>query len=87
MRRKWIIEDNGERGLYEYLPITEYIVNAKGVCGDRLTFKNTRILAAGIVDGVNGGEDPLEISKSFRDRVSVEGIYETIELSKLGKLK
>ena len=42
MRRKWITEEYAGEP-YTYLPITEHIVNAKGICNGRPTFKFTRI--------------------------------------------
>lgn len=66
--------------LYEYIPLSDNIVKAKGVCGGRPTFKYTRIEAKGVLALVKAGEPVSAIVKHFRDRVSESSIHEAIEL-------
>lgn len=82
MRRKWIIEHN-----YEYLPITEHIVNAKGVCGSRPTFKYTRLEPKPFVNMINNGEWTIEYILENWPQITREALIEAVELDKLGKLK
>ncbi|MDR3603441.1 MAG: DUF433 domain-containing protein [Syntrophaceae bacterium] len=61
---------------YEYIPLGEHVVKAKGVCGGRPTFKYTRILIAGTRDRIDAGEDIDEIVAGYRGRVSKNAILE-----------
>lgn len=61
---------------YEYIPLGEHVVKAKGVCGGRPTFKQTRILIAGTLDRIDAGEDIDEIVAGYRGRVSKNAILE-----------
>jgi uncharacterized protein (DUF433 family) len=61
---------------YEYIPLGEYVVKAKGVCGGRPTFKYTRILIAGTMERLDAGEDIDAIVEGYRGRVSKDAILE-----------
>lgn len=65
---------------YEYIPLGDYVVRAKGVCGGRPTFKYTRILVAGTLDRVDAGESIDSISKSYRGRVTKDAILEAVKI-------
>ena len=67
---------NGET--YSYYPLGQYVVRAIGVCGDRPTFKYTRIEITGVIDRLASGENIESIVQGFRDRVSQEAIAEAI---------
>ena len=41
---------------YEYVPLGENVVRAVGVCGERPTFKYTRIEVEGALDRLASGE-------------------------------
>ena len=61
---------------YEYIPLGDYVVKAKGVCGGRPTFKYTRILISGTLDRIDAGEDIDSIVEGYRGRVSKDAILE-----------
>ena len=86
MRRKWITEGYGGEP-YEYLSITEHIVNARGVCRGRPTFKYTRIEPSGALDCLKEGESIESIIERYRNRVSREAIEEAQEAYLDGRLK
>jgi uncharacterized protein (DUF433 family) len=65
---------------YEYYPMGEYVVRAKGVCGGRPTFKYTRIQIDGTLDRIAAGEDIDAIVEGYRGRVPKEAILEAIEI-------
>lgn len=67
---------NGES--YSYYPLGQYVVWAMGVCGDRPTFKYTRIEIAGVMERLAKGENVENIVLGFRGRVSREAITEAI---------
>ncbi len=66
--------------LYHYYPIGEYIVRAVGICGERPTFKYTRIEISGALDRLAAGENIDSIVRGYRDRVSQDAIKEAIRL-------
>jgi len=68
---------NGES--YSYYPLGQYVVRAMGVCGDRPTFKYTRIEIAGVMERLAKGENVESIVLGFRGRVSREAISEAIQ--------
>lgn len=65
---------------YEYTPIGEWIVKAKGVCGGRPTFKYTRIEPMFVVNRFAAGESIDSIVESFGNRVPYEAVIEAIKL-------
>jgi uncharacterized protein (DUF433 family) len=81
MSRKPTIENVG--GVpYEYFPLGEFVVKAKGVCGGRPTFKYTRIEIAGILTRLRAGEKIDAIVKDYHGRISREAILEADSISK-----
>jgi uncharacterized protein (DUF433 family) len=69
---------NGET--YSYYPLGQYIVRAVGICGDRPTFKYSRIEILGVIDRLASGENIDEIVSGFRGRVSHAAIAEAIQV-------
>jgi len=61
---------------YEYIPLGDYVVKAKGVCGGRPTFKYTRILIAGTMERIDAGEGIDSIVEGYKGRVSKDAILE-----------
>ena len=79
MARKPTVEEvGGER--YEYFPIGKFVVEAKGVCGGRATFKYSRIEIAGVVARLHAGEDIDAIVEDYHGRISREAILEAAEI-------
>ncbi len=71
---------------YEYYPLGEHVVRAKGVCGGRPTFKYTRIEVAGTLSRIDAGESVDYIVEGYGGRVPREAISEAMQIaSKLGK--
>ena len=62
---------------YCYYSLGEYTVRAVGICGERPTFKYTRIEIAGVLERLAAGESIDAIVQGFRGRVSREAIAET----------
>jgi uncharacterized protein (DUF433 family) len=70
---------------YDYYPLGQYVVRAKGVCDGRPTFKYTRIEIAGTITRVAAGENIDAIVEGYRGRVSREAVEEAIDVArKLG---
>ncbi|BAZ14869.1 hypothetical protein NIES4071_67390 [Calothrix sp. NIES-4071] len=65
---------NGES--YCYQPLGKYVVRAVGVCGERPTFKYTRIEITGVLERLAAGENIDTIVQGFRGRVCKEAIAE-----------
>ncbi len=65
---------NGET--YCYQSLGKYIVRAIGICGERPTFKYTRIEITGILERLAAGENIDTIVQGFRGRVCKEAITE-----------
>ncbi len=65
---------------YQYYPLGEHVVRAIGVCGERPTFKHTRIEITGTLERLAGGEHIDDIVSGFRGRVSREAIIEAMVL-------
>jgi len=81
MPRKPIVEDVG--GVpYEYVPLGEFVVKAKGVCGGRPPFKYTRIRVDGILARLKAGEDIDAIVEDYHGRISREAILEAAHISR-----
>ncbi len=66
--------------VYQYYPLNEHIVRAVGVCGDRPTFKYTRIEITGTLERLAAGESVDEIARGYREHVSREAIVEAARL-------
>lgn len=65
---------------YQYYPLGNYVVRAIGVCGERPTFKYTRIEITGTLERLAAGENIDELVKGYRGRVSREAILEAMNL-------
>ena len=65
---------------YEYYPLGRYVVIAPGVCGDRPTFKGTRVEVETILDCLRSGRSIEEIMLSYPS-VSRPAIQEAIRLA------
>lgn len=68
------------RESYQYYPLGEHIVRAVGVCGERPTFKYTRIEITRPFERLAAGETIDDIVKGFEGRVSREAIVEALNL-------
>jgi uncharacterized protein (DUF433 family) len=66
---------------YEYHPMGNYVVRAKGVCGGRPTFKYTRIQISGTLDRIAAGEEIDAIVEGYGGRVSKEAILEAMRIA------
>lgn len=69
---------NGEP--YEYYPIGDYVVRAVGVCGERPTFKYTRIEIAGTMARIEAGESIEDVVEGYGGRVPYEAVLEAIQM-------
>ena len=65
---------------YQYYPLGKYVVRAIGVCGERPTFKYTRIEITGTLERLAAGENIEAIVKGYQGRVSREAIIEAMQL-------
>jgi uncharacterized protein (DUF433 family) len=65
---------------YQYYPLGQHVVRAIGVCGERPTFKYTRIEITGTLERLAVGENIEEIVKGYQERVSREAIIEAMRL-------
>lgn len=65
---------------YQYYPLGQYVVRAIGVCGERPTFKYTRIEITGTLERLAAGENIEAIVKGYQGRVSGEAIIEAMRL-------
>ncbi len=77
---KTITEIIGDE-VYEYVPLGDYVVKAKGVCGGRPTFKYTRILVSGILDRIKAGKCIGTITKNYDGRITKEAILEAMNIN------
>ena len=65
---------------YQYYSLTENVVRAVGICGERPTFKYTRIEITGTLERIASGEPIDQVVKGYRGRVSREAILEAMIL-------
>jgi len=65
---------------YEYYPMGDYVVRAKGICGGRPTFKYTRIEVARIL-GMLVSDSIDSVVKDYGGRLSREAILEAVKLA------
>jgi uncharacterized protein (DUF433 family) len=77
VKTKLITETIGDE-LYQYYPLGQHIVRALGVCGERPTFKYTRIEITGTLERLAAGETIDELVQGYQGRVSREGIMEAM---------
>ena len=68
--------------IYEYYPLGDHIVRAKGVCGGRPTFKYTRLEVSFILSRVALGRTIDEIVQAYDDpHLTREAIQEAMSLA------
>lgn len=73
-----VIEEFGGRE-YAYVPLGEYVVAARGVCGGRPTIKYTRLDARHIIGMLHAGELPEQIARNHS--ISAAAIVEAQAIS------
>ena len=66
---------------YEYYPLGEYVVAARGVCGGRPTLKYTRMDARWVMAYLKLGRTAEELAETHG--VPVAAIHEVVRLSKV----
>ena len=66
--------------VYRYVPLSEHVVRAIGVCDARPTFKYTRIEITGTLERLAAGETIDQIVQGYRGRISSAAIVEAINL-------
>jgi len=66
---------------YEYYPLGNHIVAAKGVCGGRPTVKYRRLDARHIVGRLKAGDTVRQIARNYK--IPVAAVNEAIELASL----
>jgi len=75
---EWVREEiDGE--VYEYLPLGEYVVVARGVCGGRPTIKYRRLDARHVLAFFQRGDGVRQIADNYK--IAVEAVEEVIRLS------
>jgi uncharacterized protein (DUF433 family) len=75
---EWVREEiDGE--VYEYLPLGEYVVAARGVCGGRPTIKYRRLDARHVLAFFQRGDGVRQIARNYK--MPVEAVEEVIRLS------
>jgi uncharacterized protein (DUF433 family) len=89
MSGKPMIEDVGGEP-YEYYSLGDYIVQAKGICEGRPTFKYTGIEVVGILTMLAEGDTIDRIVTDYEGRIPREAIIEAMHLAgkqirKIGK--
>lgn len=65
---------------YIYYPMGEFIVRAEGICGNRPTFKYTRIEITGALARLAAGENVEDIVAGYAGRVSREALLEASQI-------
>lgn len=65
---------------YHYYPLSDHVVRALGICGERPTFKYTRIEITGTLERLAAGESIDQIVQGYRGRVSATAIMEAINV-------
>jgi uncharacterized protein (DUF433 family) len=65
---------------YYYYPLGEHVVRAIGVCGERPTFKYTRIEITGVLERLAAGESIDDLVQGYRGRVSRAAIEEAVHI-------
>jgi uncharacterized protein (DUF433 family) len=66
---------------YEYYPLGDYVVQAKGICDGRPVFKYTGVEVAGILTMLAEGDSIDEIVADYEGRISREAIVEAVRLA------
>lgn len=65
---------------YQSYPLGRHVVRALGVCGDRPTFKHTRIEITGTFERLAAGETIETIVAGYQGKVSKEAIEEATKI-------
>ena len=65
---------------YRYYPLGDYVVRAMGVCGERPTFKYSRIEITGALDRLAAGESLDDIVEGYRGRVPRAAVIEAMRM-------
>ncbi len=76
---KIVRETRGGQG-YEYYPLGRFVVIAPGVCGNRPTFKGTRVEVKTVLDCLRSGRSITDILRSYPS-VSRPAVEEAIWLA------
>jgi len=66
---------------YAYIPLGQYVVAARGVCGGRPTIKYTRLDARHVISMLAMGDTPQEIAR--RHKIPVAAVEEAVNLASL----
>jgi len=74
-----LVREQWGEDVYEYVPLGEYVVAARGVCGGRPTLKYTRMDARWVMMYLRNGRTPEELARTHN--VPVEAIHEVEALS------
>ena len=64
---------------YEYYPLGEYIVAARGVCGGRPTIKYHRLDARHIIGFLKRGDTPQQVARNYK--IPLAAVEEAIALA------
>lgn len=64
---------------YEYYPLGEYVVAARGVCGGRPTIKYHRLDARHIIGRLRAADSVQDVARNYR--ISTAAVNEAIELA------
>jgi uncharacterized protein (DUF433 family) len=83
IRKPQFVQEQVGDELYEFIPLGEHIVIAKGVCGSRPTFKYTRLEVAVILDLLAAGWTIEKVLYEYSEsRISADAIEESIRLAR-----
>jgi uncharacterized protein (DUF433 family) len=75
-----VVEEFGGQE-YAYIPLGEYVVAARGVCGGRPTIKYTRLDARHVIGMLGAGESPERIARNHK--IPLAAINEAVELAEV----
>jgi uncharacterized protein (DUF433 family) len=76
---KKLVREMIEGEPYEYYPLGQYIVVAPGVCGDRPTFKYTRIDVRHALGLLAAGRTVEQVARGYD--IPLEAVQEALELA------
>ena len=63
-----------------YLKIGQHLIAHPQVCGGRLTFRETRIKVADVLEMLDSGMTPQQVALNYPGLVSIEAIQEAAML-------
>jgi uncharacterized protein (DUF433 family) len=81
LKSQEMVREFFEDGVYEYYPLGEYVVAARGMCGGRPTIKYRRLDARHIMGFLKRGDTPEEVAENYR--IPLEAVHEVVRLSKV----